>query len=377
MGVHSRWGAAGRSGTGGGWAAVGAAAVLIGLTSGCGGSDSGGSHASTQSPATVRSSATATGAPQASTAAPDAQGGKPSGVIFAALQDSNRIVVAVDPATGKADQLADFTPSDEDVRLDAEYATFTGDGPLAQRALFSADLQRSVAVKKLPDGTTDVGWIDRDGTFTDVTAATAKSGGFTSTTADDTPAFGPDGAFYFARREPDGGPYKTDPTIWRLSGTDPAAARPLATLKDVNYYVNPPSRAMPLCAGCVPFRTPAGQGQGAFRATDFVGTKSYLSTDTEGSMVYLSPLHAKADTSLMDWGTDGKQLIPETNRKVWSPVADPAGTQVAFLSKAADASDPTIAPELYTVAAQGGTPHAVAVDGNALGGASPTLLAWL
>ena len=120
-------------------------------------------------------------------------------------------------------------------------------------------------------------------------------------------------------------------------------------------------------------------GGGAFRATDFIGTSSYLSTDDNGSMVYLSPLQAESDTSLMDWGTDGRRLIPQTNRTVWSPVASPDGTQVAFLSKPADAGDPTIPPQLYVVPAQGGTPQEVAVgpDSDALGGGNPTLLAWL
>lgn len=375
--MHGNWGAGGRRAR-----AAGAAAALfgliglMGLTAACGGSGSRGSGA-TASPSAARSSAAATSAPETSAATPAAQQGKPSGVIFAALQDDDWIVVAVDPATGTASQVADFVPSDDDVRLDAEYVSLTDGGPLSQRELFSPDLERGVAVRRMPDNTTHVGWIDRAGAFTDVTEATASSGGFTSTTADDTPVFGPDGAFYFARREPDGSGYKTNPTIWRLTGSDPAAARALTKLKDINFYLDTPAQPKALCAGCVPFRTPAGQTRGAFRATGFVGTTSYLSTDPHGSMVYLSPLQKESATSLMDWGTDGKALIPQTNRTVWAPVADPQGTQVAFLSKAADATDPTIAPQLFTVPAKGGAPHEVTVGGDALGGKNPTLLGWM
>jgi hypothetical protein len=358
-----------------GWGHIGAAAVLVGLVSGCAGGAPAGSPARTHAPAAVGSPVAA-----ATSASPDTKEGKPAGVIFAALQDQDWIVVSVDPATGRADQIADFLPNADDVKLDPDYANHTDGGPLAQRALFSADLTRAVALRTLSNGATDIGWVDRTGDFTDVTAATATSTGFTSTTSDDTPAFGPDGAFYFARRVPDGTSYATNPTIWRLDGADPASAHPVATLDQVNYYIDAPSRVMPLCADCVPFRSPAGQSRGAFRATDFIGTGSYLSTDDNGSMVYLSPLQAESDTTLMDWGTDGKQLIPQTNRTVWSPVASPDGTQVAFLSKSqSDASDPRIPPQLFVVPAQGGVPRQVSVgpDTDSLGGKSPTLLAWM
>ncbi len=363
MGVRSEWGL------------IGALAVLVGLVSGCSGGAAAASPARTHAP-------TAVGSPVAAppSASPDAKGGEPAGVIFAALQDQDWIVVSVDPATGRADQIADFLPNADDVKLDPDYANRTGGGPLAQRALFSADLTRAVALRTLSNGATDVGWVDRNGDFTDVTAATATGAGFSSTTSDDAPSFGPDGAFYFARRVPDGSAYATNPAIWRLDGTDPASARPVATLDQVNYYIDAPSRVMPLCADCVPFRSPAGQSRGAFRATDFIGTGSYLSTDDNGSMVYLSPLHAESDTTLMDWGTGGRQLIPQTNRTVWSPVASADGTQVAFLSKTqSDASDPRVPPQLFVVSAQGGAPRQITVGPNsdALGGKSPTLLAWM
>jgi hypothetical protein len=302
--------------------------------------------------------------------------GRPSGIIFLALQDQDWIVESVDPGNGRATQAAEFLPTDDSVTLDSDYERFNGGGPLADRALFSPDLTRAVATKTMADGTRDVGWIDRAGTFTDVTAGAPKATGFSSTTSDDTPAFGPDGAFYFARRVPDGSVWATNPAIWRLTGQDPATAGQVTTLDQVNYYVNAPSRIMPLCAGCVPFRSPAGQDRGAFRATDFLGTTAYLSTDDNGSMVYRSPIQAEADTSLTDWGTGGTALIPQTNRTVWSPVASPDGTQVAFLSKAVDQSDPTIAPQLYVVSAQGGAPRLVTAGSGDLNGRNPTLLGW-
>lgn len=359
------------------WRVVVLAAALAALAAGCAQTAARGPIAAAHETATAGDPSAADSPSAAASPSPDTSSGKPSGIIFAAIQDQDWIVVSVDPATGQATQLADFLPADDAVKLDPDYANFTGGGPLAQRALFSADLTRAVAVKTLSDGTRDVGWIDRDGAFTDVTAAAPKNTGFSSTTSDDTPAFGPDGAFYFARRVPDDSNYATNPSIWRIDGADPAAATQVATLDDVNYYVNAPSRIVSLCAGCVAFRSPAGQERGAFRATDFIGTQAYLSTDPEFSMVYRSPLQAESDTSLMDWGTDGKALIPQTNRKVWCPVASPDGSQVAFLSKGAGQDDPTIAPQLYVVSAQGGAPQLVTANAGDLSGKNPTLLGWL
>lgn len=301
---------------------------------------------------------------------------KPTGVVFAAIQDATSwIVAAVDPTTGTTTYENTFTPADDDVRLDTSYRQMAGEGPLVERALFDGDLHRAVATKRMTDGTEHVGWIDREGTFTDITAANPSPAGFTSTTSDDTPLFGPDGAFYFARREPDGSGWKTDPAIWRLAGPGPTGAGAATTVHEANYCVNPPADIEPLCAGCSPFHTPGTPGTGAYRATDFIGTGAYLSTDARNSMVYRSPVLPKDRTDLLDWGTDGKALIPQTNRTVWAPVSDPQGRQVAFLSKAPN-QGPTVAPELYVVDAQGGTPHLVPVGGGTLGGKNPTLLDW-
>ena len=348
--------------------AVALAAGLAACQTAAGNSTSEGSPASTASqPAAADSTST----PPSS----DVPTGRPSGVVFAALQNGDWILTTIDPTSGEAQQIADFVPTDDSVHLDDDYAQFADGGPLADRALFSADLTRAVATETKEDGSTDVGWIDRDGTFTDVTTGAPKSAGFSSTTEDDTPAFGPDGAFYFARRVPDDSGWKTNPAIWRLEGTDPAAAVQVATLDDVNYYVNAPSRIMPLCAGCTAFRSPAGTDRGAFRATDFLGASEYLSTDPNGSMIYRSPLANEHDTSLTDWGTDGTPLIPQTNRTSWSPVASPDNSQVAFLSKTAQ-QDSTIAPELYVVPARGGTPRAITISGGDLNGTDPMLLGW-
>ncbi|WP_405015265.1 hypothetical protein [Kitasatospora sp. NBC_01539] len=298
--------------------------------------------------------------------------------MYSSLQGGSWRLAVVDPGTGTSTLLASFTPADDDVRLDAEYAAMNDNGPIAQRHLFSADLTRAVAKRTLPDGTGHVGWIDRSGAFTDVTAAEPAGADFASTTTDDSPAFGPDGAFYFAHRPSDGA-WKQPPAVWRLEGSDPAAAREAARVDEVNYTVDAPSRITGLCAGCAPFSRPAGQDKGAFRVTGFLGHDAYLSTDSGNHMVYRSPFKAEKDTDLMDWGTDGTKLIPETNRTVWSPIADPSATTVAFLSEADGSSSGTsgLPHELFTVPATGGTPHRVPVTGETLTGPSPALIDWL
>ncbi|HSA50801.1 MAG TPA: hypothetical protein VLH10_11930 [Yinghuangia sp.] len=358
----------------GGTGIVAVAALLMALPAGCDQSPSPSSGSAAQSSA-QQTEETAT-APAPEESSPATADGQASGIVFAALQGSSWIVAAIAPATGATTYEATFSPTDDDVRLDASFRQMTGGGPLAERALFSPDLRRAVALRMMADGSEHVGWIDRDGTFTDVTAANTTENGFASTFRDDTPSFGPDGAFYFARREPDGSGWKTDPTIWRLTGSEPGGAVSVEKLDDVNYYVDATSDVEPLCAGCSPFRTTGDPNLGAYRVTDFLDGDEYLSTDTDHAMVYRSPVKPKQDTSLMDWGTDGTPLIPETNRTVWAPVADPQGGQVAFLSTAVD-QGPTVPPELYIVDARGGTPRLVPTGPGPLGGANPTLLTWL
>ncbi|MGR6997399.1 hypothetical protein ACU686_03635 [Yinghuangia aomiensis] len=94
----------------------------------------------------------------------------------------------MDPTTGTTTYENTFTPTDDDVRLDTSYRQMAGEGPLVERALFDGDLHRAVATKRMTDGTEHVGWIDREGTFTDITAANPAPTGFTSTTSDDTPS---------------------------------------------------------------------------------------------------------------------------------------------------------------------------------------------
>lgn len=375
--TRQRSGAASTAAKATGWALTMtlAAALLAGCDSGASSqtADSATRPVAAAGPSSEPSDGPALSAESTPGNAPDA---KPTGVVFAAIQDATSwIVAAVDPTTGTTVYENTFTPTDDDVRLDASYQQMAGEGPLVERALFDGNLHRAVATKRMTDGTEHVGWIDREGTFTDITAANPAPTGFTSTTSDDTPLFGPDGAFYFARREPDGSGWKTAPAIWRLAGPGPAGAGAATTVNEANYYVNPPSDIEPLCAGCSPFHTPGTPGTGAYRATDFIGTSAYLSTDARNSMVYRSPVLPKDRTDLLDWGTDGKALIPQTNRTVWAPVADPRGRQVAFLSKAPD-QGPTVAPELYIVDAQGGTPHLVPAGEGTLLGKNPTLLDW-
>ncbi|MYW05591.1 hypothetical protein [Streptomyces sp. SID3343] len=361
--------------------------LVMGLLTGCGGSSSPASPSAKSSGSATSSGATgeaaASSPPSAGSASagvdstPSALDAKASGIVFEARQDATWLVVAVDPASGRATEIATFLPTEDNVRLDADFVQMAGGGPLAERALYSSDLTRAVATKTMADQTKHIGWIDRAGRFTDVTTgSTGPAGGFGSTTADDTPMFGPDGAFYFARREPDDSGYKTDPTIWRLEGTDPSRAVKTKEVDAPNFYVNPPSVVEALCAGCSPFFTSGSGGLGAYRATDFLGEQAYLSTDTNGSMIYRSPVLQRDSATLMDWGTDGQKLIPETNRKVWSPVGSPDHGRVAFLSKA-QTDAPTTNPQLFVVDAQGGSPRQITITGDGdLGGKNPNLIGW-
>jgi hypothetical protein len=79
---------------------------------------------------------------------PSAVDAKAAGIVFGARQDATWLVVAVDPASGRATEIASFLPTDDDMRLDADFVQMAGGGPLAERALYSSDLTRAAATNR-------------------------------------------------------------------------------------------------------------------------------------------------------------------------------------------------------------------------------------
>lgn len=281
-----------------------------------------------------------------------------SGLILARTDSSgNAEVDAIDPTTGAARTVATFISPDTSISIDPEIVELTyGSSPM-ERAMFSPDFHRVVAVKKTSAAAVHVGWLDTTGTFTDVSAATNGAPGSATVTADDTPMFGTDGTFYFARRETGGGP-KKQPTIMKVPNglTGPATAmKTLTPDEGVNYFVNPDGTLVGVQYGGGTFQE-NGAGVGGYVVQDWINSTEYVAVDFSQSGIYRVKAKPRSQSDLMDSPTDGIALLPSTDRTPSYPVVSPDSAKVAFLSMAPNSSS----LELYTVGSTGGgTPKKV------------------
>ena len=336
--------------------------MLISITaSACGGQSSDVSqHAVTAAP-----TASPTRAPSP-TPPPEAT----SGILAVSFNGSNTLLSRVDPQTGTFAQVAVFTPRDPDVQLDYSITRFVGMTPVVMRALFSSDYRLTVASKRMADGGVHVGWVDRQGSFTDVSAAAAPSGDFSAIVADDTPMFGGDGAFYFASRKPSSDWIKNTPTIMTATIDDPTAVTRVPDQSgvegnDVNYWVQPDGRVEGLCASCVPFFANGVDGRGAFDVQDWISETEYVFKDHEGTMLSLGRAQDRtAWANKIGFNSQGSDLLPETNRKVWSPVVSPDGSTLAFLSSAGETTDIFVLAAMNGQSGVRGEPRKMAGSGS-------------
>lgn len=295
-----------------------------------------------------------------------AQAAEAKGILVAHIPSSSSAEVdGIDPASGASHIIASFTSPDSSVWIDPGIVGSTFGAAPMRRAMFSPDLHRVTAVKKLSDGN-HVGWLDTTGKFTDVTASSsASSSGFTTVTADDTPMFGADGTFYFARREA-GGNTEGQPTIMKVpaGSTGPATeVKRLTYNEGVAYFVNPDGTLVGVPAAGGTFQENGG-GVGGYVVEDWLSPTEYLAVGPGKNAVYRVMGKPRAQADLLDSPTSGTALIPTTNRTVYDPVASPDKARVAFLSTAPGST----AVEVYTVgSAGGGSPQKVpgpAVDGK-------------
>lgn len=258
----------------------------------------------------------------------------------------------IDPLTGAARVIADYSATSGRTQ---EIERMNSGGAVIRRALFSPDFQLAVAVREAADGTSHVGWVDTQNNFTDVSENVAgSSDDFSSTVTHDTPMFGADGSFYFAARVPGSSGFKSEPTIMKTTIENPTKVTEYKKLAGVNYFVNPDGNAVSVCAGCSTFVENGTPGLGGTRVDDWINGMEFISTSTSGTMIYRSKATSVDDQST---GGPGTPLIPETNRKVSSPVVSPDGTNVAFLS-----SNTQGTVDLFIVPATGGSPKKVAMS---------------
>jgi hypothetical protein len=240
------------------------------------------------------------------------------------------------------------------------------------RRLFTQNYSLMVASKVAADGSRHVGWIDRQGVFTDVTAFRQPASDFSSTVSDDTPMFGDDGSFYFATRAPSSSGYKNKPTVMKTTVANPsdiitAPDQSDITSNDVNYIVQPSGRIEGLEALSFVFFESGVEGRGGWRVWDWIDETHYVFVDDD-SMISRAEAQNRQDLDPFD--LPHTDLIPETNRTVWSPVVSPDGKLIAFLS-----SDIGGAVDIFIVPSNGGEPKKLTPDESSIS-SDLVLLEW-
>lgn len=288
-----------------------------------------------------------------------------AGIVLMDSSSGDVNLSVVDPTAGTVMSGPSWSASG-DAAPSTSYAQMNNSFSFAYRSLFSADFSSIAATTRGLEGdanTSHVGWMDQDGTFTDVTAMT-PAGDFASTHTDDTPAFDANGALWFARRENDDSMYKSEPQMMRYSPRDNAPAEVGEPLEDVNYMIVQGGNPRPMGGGSYTFATSTADGKmGCWGANDLVldtcaalygenqiSIRKVYSVDTDDSK-YMSPYGLTSD--------EGQKILPETNLDVSYPLISPDGSTVAFL---ADQPGSESERRLFTVPITGGEPQLVTTD---------------
>jgi hypothetical protein len=276
-----------------------------------------------------------------------------SGIVVISMNTKNTELFLVDPETGSFETIASFQPKDPTVVIDGTIINANGSYPLVLRRLFSPGYEYVTANRKSGDGTMQVGWIDRGGYFTDVSALMPATSDFSSSVFDGTPMFGEDGTFYFR---------STTGNRTRLMKTtidDPSNITEVTRL-DGGYYVQPDGTIEPREILSANYFENSSGTHGAFFVEDWIDDTTYIYGDDDDSMIYSNEaVRVSGRETVSPFEPDGKELIPETDRSVWSPVASPDGEQIAFLSS----ESATEVTDIFLVSSNGGAPEKL-TNGN-------------
>lgn len=186
------------------------------------------------------------------------------------------------------------------------------------RYRMSADGALFAAVRQI-NNDTHAGWVDRNGKFTDVTAAMLGAGNeFAGKVSQEPEIFDGIGNYYYRDFETD--------KVWMTPIAQPGSARLAASDRALGLYPgeNPDHNGQLLL----------GQGECVERADDWLDESTYIyqaglrRESVMGGMLYRSASRGARCTS----DADATEMIPWTGREVSRPVAAPDGKQLAFVS---------------------------------------------
>jgi hypothetical protein len=266
-------------------------------------------------------------------------------------------LTSIDPQSGTVGATRNFLfPDDVAVDLAGSSAYFV-------RQSFSPDLSRVTAIRwHSADSATHAGWLDEFGVFHDATGAVAGAGSdFASAIKHISPRFGADGAFYFVDTQSAEVKRLTADQVQAVAaGETGLEATIVLTDTDEQILVWPSGTIAP-CAACIPYvdnTTPGGNRGWGAKVSDWLDENTLLCENTDLTQISLwTPFGPGQEQRSGAWGcgqVDTRvDLLPETDRTNWNPVASPDGQTIAFLSSTGSGDS---APELFTIGRGGGEP---------------------
>jgi hypothetical protein len=261
---------------------------------------------------------------------------------------------SIDPTSGALGGEVTFVRPEETAFAVSNYT------PLFARRAFDETFDRVAATSTAAaDGAGHVGWVDRDGIYTDVTAEVAGTASDFSDAVDHVaPKFGFNGRFYFLD--------KSSSTVKSVDPADlTAAPKDELKVEDISptaFEIYPSGTIQACSGGCIPNventkKGPVGRG----KVEDWLDEDTMLTEGIDNDQIFSNEAFAsedEIDSGFFGSGSDDdKPLLPETEARIsTNPIASPDGKTVAFLSWPEQGEEP---PSLFMVPAEGGEPRKV------------------
>ena len=338
---------------------------------------------SIREPSIVPSQSTPPTIPQPSNSPPQSQPQKVKGIITFSYDgdfpntERPLVLTAIDPETGKTTEFATFS-------IPIGYGIFIIDRIFNASGIpsFDAEYER-VSVYAMTYANTNMGWIDRSGTFTDVAAAVLPPpDDFSEAIYVNDGVFGADGYYYYREYNFSagfGGPgSRNNIKLKRVPVSDMA-------LENVELLSEP--AVIPRNDGSVfLYYCDTGVWNEKLSFSDaslqihnnqynklggWISANEFVASDDYGIYVNQGRLVSEAVSAQLFNLKDGRVLVPPVDGLLsWSPIISPDRMTVAFLHTTQNGE-----AGLYTIPASGGTPTKIPTSYNFIMG--KILIDWI
>lgn len=265
----------------------------------------------------------------------------------------------IDPKTGEVSNKKTFSSKETHSCSAGFYGGLFGTYSISSnttvsRSYFNSDFTKMIATLTMEDGSVHIGWIDENGTFTDVSGKISVSGDFSGLINHSDPRFWGN-YLYFEdftnetvqmKRVPldnltsDAVEILVEDVDWKGAGVYPYADGSIHDEANAlhEYY----DESMTYAANTNFFN-------------DWISESECVGT--EDGMIYKYNLAGEYEHEFLDWYSEATPLVPEIKgRQNWNAVVSPECDKVAFLSKLTNATGTEQNTMLYIVSVDGGEP---------------------